>query len=89
MEIVGMRYPEESWDSDFDENQYVIAYEAFQDSKIILFKTDSIPYVDKKGFKTMYPIYRIDLSEQPQNISNIKSNIMLHVHFNKTVPDPT
>jgi len=68
MEIGWMRYPEESWDLDFDEKQYVLAYEAFRDSKRILFKTDSVPYVDKKGFKTMYPIYRIDLSEQPQNI---------------------
>jgi len=37
----------------------------------------------------MYPIYSIDLSEQPQNITNVKSNIMCHVDFNKTVPDPT
>jgi len=61
MDIRGMLYPEESWDLDFDENQHVLAYEAFQDSKRILFKTDSLLYVDKKGFKTMYPINSIDL----------------------------
>jgi len=35
VEIGGMRYPEESWDLDFDENRYVLAYEVFQDSKRI------------------------------------------------------
>ena len=36
----------------------------------------------------MYPIYNIDLTYQPQNISNIKSNIILNVDFNKTVSNP-
>jgi len=35
VEIGGMRYPEESWDLDFDENRCVLAYEVFQDSKRI------------------------------------------------------
>jgi hypothetical protein len=89
LEVGGTRYPEESWDLDFDENHYVLAYDAFQDYKRNFFKTDSIPYVDKKGFKSMYPIYSIDLSEKLENISNVKSNIMLHVDFNKAVPDGT
>ena len=88
MEVGGKRYPEESWDLDFDNNYYVLAYEAFQDFKKYFFKTDSIPYVDKKGFKSMYPIYSVNLMEQPQNISNVKSNIILHVDFNETVKDP-
>jgi len=88
MEVGGTRYPEEFWDLDFDENLYALAYEAFQDFKTTFFKTDSIPYVDKKGFKAMYPIYSIDLTGQPQNVSNVKSN-MLHVDFNKALPDPS
>jgi hypothetical protein len=85
MEIREKRYPEESWDLDFD-NYYVLAYDAFQDFKRIFIKTDSIPYVDKKGFKSMYPIYSIDLSDQPRNISNVKSDIMLRVNFSKPIP---
>ena len=30
MEVGGKRYPEESWNLDFDNNYYVLAYEAFQ-----------------------------------------------------------
>jgi len=37
----------------------------------------------------MCSIYSIDLTEQPQNISNVKSNIMLHVDFNKVVSNPS
>ena len=36
----------------------------------------------------MYPIFSVNLMEQPQNISNVKSNIILHVDFNETVKDP-
>jgi hypothetical protein len=89
LEVGGKHYPEGSWNLDFDNNYYVLDYEAFQDFKRCFFKTDSIPYVDNKGFQSMYPIYSVDLTDQPQNISNVKSNIVLHVHFNKTVYDST
>jgi len=48
-----------------------------------------MPYVDKKGFKTLYPIYSVDLTNQPESISNVKSKIILHVDFNKTVSAPS
>ena len=34
----------------------------------------------------MYPIYSVDLTDQPP--TNVKSNIVLHVDFNKSVSDP-
>jgi hypothetical protein len=37
----------------------------------------------------MYAIYSIDLTDQPQSISNVKSNIIHNVDFNKTVPNPS
>jgi hypothetical protein len=37
----------------------------------------------------MYPINSVDLTDQPQNISSVKSNIVLHVDFNKNVSNPT
>jgi hypothetical protein len=37
----------------------------------------------------MYPIYSVNLTNQPKNISNLKSNILLHVNFNKSVPLPS
>jgi len=50
---------------------------------------DSIPYVVLKSFKNQYPIYSLDLSDQPKRISDAKSNIILNVDFNKTVPAPS
>jgi hypothetical protein len=49
MEIGGKRYPEESWNLDWD-NNYCLAYDAFKYFKRIFIKTDLIPYVDKKRF---------------------------------------
>jgi hypothetical protein len=43
----------------------------------------------KKGFKAMNPIYSIDLSNQPQSTSDVKSNIILPVDFNKSISGPS
>ena len=37
----------------------------------------------------MYPIYSVDLTMQPRDISNVKSNILLNVDFNKDVSEPS
>ena len=85
----GTHYPEESLKLDWNSDYFGLAYDAFQDYKNISIKTDSIPYTDKKDFKNSYPIYSVDLSNQAQKISDVKSNIVLHVDFNKHVPEPT
>jgi hypothetical protein len=82
MEIGGKRYSEESWDLDWDNNNYCLAYYDFQDFKRIFIKTDSIPYVDIKDFKNIYQIYGVDLSDQPQSISSTK--IILYFMSNLT-----
>jgi hypothetical protein len=51
MEIGEKRYSEEFWDLDWDNNNYCLAYDAFQDFRRIFIKTDSTPYVDKKILK--------------------------------------
>jgi hypothetical protein len=89
LEIVGKRYPEESWDLDWDSNNYCLSYTVFQYFKRIFIKTNSIPYVDKKDFKKLYPIYSADLSDQSQIISSTKCNIILHVDFNKDISPPS
>jgi len=90
VELGGKRYPEESLDLDWDNDHYCLAYNDFQDyKKSFVRTTDSIPYIGKKDFKNLYPIYSIDLSDQPQKISDVKSNIILHVEFNKHIPEPT
>ena len=85
----GKRYAEESLDLDWDSDNYCLAYDVFQHYKRNVVKTDSIPYIDKKDFKSLYPIYSVDLSDQPQKISDTKSNTILHVDFNKHIPDPS
>jgi hypothetical protein len=62
----GTRYPEESLNLDWGSDYFGLAYDAFQDHKNFCFKTDSISYIDKKDFKNLYPIYSVDLSNQPQ-----------------------
>jgi hypothetical protein len=67
-----------------------LAYNAYQDYKRVFSNsTDTIPYVNKNDFKNLYPIYSIDLTDQPKRISGMKSNIILHVDFNKEVAPPT
>lgn len=47
-----------------------------------------IPYVDLKDFKNRYLICSIDLTNQPKRISDVKSNIILNVDFEKPVKSP-
>ena len=85
LEVGGRRYPEESLNLDWDSDNYCSAYNAYQDYKKVFYRNpDSIPYVDLKSFKNQYPIYSLDLSDQPKRISDAKSNIILSVDFNKT-----
>jgi len=92
--IGGKRYPEDPRELDFDNGRYALAYDAFLNFQRRFFKTDSppymatIPYVDKNNFKSMYPIYSFDLTNQTESISNAKSKITLHVGFNKQVSPP-
>ena len=90
IEVSGRRYPEESLDLDWDNNNYCLAYDAYQDYKRVFNNSpDTIPYVDIKDFKNLYAIYSVDLTDQLKRISDVKSNIILHVDFNKDVPAPT
>ena len=89
MEISGKRYPQESWDLDFDNDYYSLAYDTFQEYKKATIKTDSVPYVDKKGFKNIFPIFSINLSKQLQSISSTKNNIVLRAEFNTLIKDPS
>lgn len=76
-------------DLNFDNNYYGLAYDASQDYKKIFIKTDSVPYVAKKGFNNMFPIFSTDLTNQPEGVSNTKNNIVLHVEFNNSIAAPT
>ena len=89
MKIGRKLFREESWDLGLGNNYYVLAYEAYKNFKRYYFKADSIPYIEKKDFKSMYPIYSINLTNQPQSISGVKSNVILHVDFNKSISDPS
>jgi hypothetical protein len=67
-----------------------MAYNAYLDYKRVFDKTtNSIPYINIKDFKSLLPIYSIDLTDQPRKISDVKSNVIFHVDFNKTIPAPT
>jgi hypothetical protein len=58
-------------------------------SKKFTLKQTQFHMLIKKGLKSDYPIFSIDLRYQPESISNTKSNIVLHVEFNKSIVAPT
>lgn len=90
IELGGRRYPEETLNLDWDADHYCLAYKAHQDYKKIFNKLSKamIPYVDLKDFKNRYLICSIDLTNQPKRISDVKSNIILNVDFEKPVKSP-
>jgi hypothetical protein len=57
LETSGKRYPRESWDLDFDNDYYSLAYDAFQEYKKATIRTDSIPHVDKKKALKLFSRY--------------------------------
>ena len=90
IEVSGRRYPEETLDLDWDTDKFCLVYNAYLDYKRVFDKTTgSIQYINIKDFKSLYPIYSIDLTDQPRKISDVESNIILHVDFNKAVPTRT
>lgn len=91
-EVDGKRYPEELMDLDWDKNKFYIAYDMMLDYKKVFVKTyNELPliYVNPNQFKNARPFYVIDLTNQPQNISESRKNIVLHVDFNKDIPANT
>ena len=89
-EVCGRRYPEEPIDLDWDTDKFCFAYNAYLDYRRVFDKpTNSIPYMNIKIFKSLYPIYSIDLTDLPRKVTDVKSNIILHVDVNKTVEAPT
>lgn len=89
-EINGKRYPEEYLDLDFDEGKFCIAYDMYQNNyKNVFGKGDYIPFYTPTQFKDGNPIYCIDLSRQPVNLSGFKNKIKLHVEFTKNVTSAT
>lgn len=81
------RYPQEPGNVEWGRDAYGLAHRAFQEYKV--YKTSSIPYVGIKDFKNLFPIFSIKLVEQPESISCIKNNSILHAEFNNHVPETT
>ena len=74
------RYKEESLNLKWGNDYFDLAYNAFPGYMNVCIKTASTPYIEKK-FKNLCPIYSVDLSDQPQKISDVKSNIILRVEL--------
>ena len=87
IEVNGKRYPEELTDLDFENKDCLIAYNMFGDYRRI-FKGDSQNFLSFLEFINKKSIYVIDLTKQPQNLSDAKNKIVLHVDFSKTVNAP-
>ena len=46
-------------------------------------------YVDVNQFRDKRAVYVINLTRQPENLSESRHNIVLHVDFNEDVPQDT
>lgn len=88
VELGGKRYPKESWNLDWEKSDYCLAYEAhtFYKKK---YMNDNINYLEAYAFKDSFPIYSLDLSNQPITIDNTKTSMILNVDFDKTVTAAT
>jgi hypothetical protein len=74
IEVSGRRYPEETVDLDWNTDKFCLAYNAYLDYKRVYDKTtNSIPYINIKDFKSLYPIYSIDLTDQPEKFQTYKA----------------
>lgn len=90
-EINGKRYPEELQNFDWDNNDFVIAYDMYLDYRRMFYKSEPenlSAYLDIKAFKDR-PLYVINLTKQFQNISESRNNIILHVDFDKNIEAPS
>jgi hypothetical protein len=78
MVIDGNRYPEDSWDLDWDNYIYCLAYDAFQDFKKSSLKQTKFRMLINKNFKNFIQyvgsIYQTNLK-----VIKHKINITLHV----------
>lgn len=88
MEVNGKKYPEELTDLDFNNEDYLIAYDMFVAYGKIMQLNNRAP-IPLHDFCNERPIFVIDLSRKPPSITNSKSNIVLHVDFNKNISAPT
>lgn len=92
IELEGRRYPEEMLNLDFKNDKYGIIYDMFSEYKKVFNKTNqevSLMYVDPTQFKNSRAVYVINLTRQPENISESRHNFVLHVDFNEDVPQNT
>lgn len=87
VEVNGKRYPEELTDLDFENKDGMIAYDMFRDYRRV-FKGDENNCISYQEFINKRPVYVIDLTKQPESLSNMRSNIILHVDFSKNVDAP-
>lgn len=75
------------WDND----GFAIAYDMYMDYRRVFYKSESdfpMVYLDINDFKNR-PLYVINLTRQPQNISESRNNIILHVDFDKSIDPPS
>lgn len=90
-EINGKRYPEEVQNLDWSKNDFLIAYDMYMDYQRVFDKSQlEVPMIffDIDQFKTT-PLYVINLTRQPQNISESRNNIILHVDFDNSIEAPS
>lgn len=84
VKVNGVYYPDELQNLNINDKMYRIAYLSYQDYKKSYYKNDEMFY-EPDEFITERPIYAIDTSRNPINISSSKNDIIISVDFQNSL----
>ena len=92
VELNQVRYPASDLRNDFNTNKYLKVYKAFNDFKQDYYGISSLvggTQVNLPAFKSLYPIYVIDLSRQDEKLKHGAVDLKLSCFFGVGVPANT
>ena len=84
VKLNGHFYPDEMLNLDISENKHRILYKMFQDYKKVYYGSEEV-YYSPNDFIVKRPIYVIDTTKSPTNISGAKNDIIVSIDFKNAI----
>lgn len=84
VKLNGSYYPDELQNLHISEGIFRIMYQMYQDFKKV-YCTNTEMYYNPVEFKENRPIYVIDTTKCPTNISGSKNDIIIHIDFQNVI----
>lgn len=90
VQLNSVKFPYEPLTTNFDKNQYALAYQAFSSFRGTYYNRDtSGPILTKEEFKAKAPIFFINCTRQEEAIKHGSVEIKIEFHTRKPMPDKT